>query len=121
MQYNPSADDDDNQILCNYCPMCRIRVKSNELYNASMFHKGAPHQSTADGSSNISNTTLNFGNEFTSQEMKDLLYEFHPDGSWNEWISSAKVDKMMEILLEIKKKSKDHKNPLKTVMFPYLM
>ena len=85
------------------CPNCRENIQCKNMISASVFDLNAesdPLQAIQ-------------SNSISPDDFEMILNTLHPDGKYLSWISSAKINKMIEILLESGKKETN----VKTVIF----
>ncbi|KAJ3320463.1 hypothetical protein HDV06_005286 [Boothiomyces sp. JEL0866] len=100
----------EEEVCAKLCPVCREAIRPNELIAIEVFLPSQLSRNPSDSPISDSEKTL-----------KAVLEQLHPDGNFHDWITSSKVDKMIEILHSIREESRDARaiggDPIKTVVF----
>jgi SNF2 family DNA or RNA helicase len=102
---------DTNDIPCFACPICRKQVRTSEVYPLTLFTDEMNRNSN--DSSSLSAFEQSKRNAANSKEIKTIVDLLFPSGNYNEWLSSTKLDKMIEVLKDTRKQDRS----MKTVVF----
>jgi SNF2 family DNA or RNA helicase len=103
-----STHSSDSDVASCPCPICRKQIKQTELYPASWFVEGL--NMTRD---DIQTIVPKNSTDTSSKELESILLSMHPSGQFDEWITSSKIKKLLEILVETRKRDRT----IKTVIF----